>query len=141
VSQKHYGLECELTATQRYSIPSFLSIPEKMALSTQNLIMPPVEPTIPTLAISFFSASSFPLALPTTIARGVGWSGVGFGFEGVNRRVGSWLLEILSASGTRGEKAEASAPKIRGWTFMDFYDDPVDQGVVPLLVECNFRGN
>jgi 1-phosphatidylinositol phosphodiesterase len=38
-----------------------------------------------------------------------------------------------------GKKA-VEEPRIRGWAFMDFYEDPVDAGVVPLLVECNFRG-
>jgi 1-phosphatidylinositol phosphodiesterase len=38
------------------------------------------------------------------------------------------------------EEEKADEPRIRGWAYMDFYEDPVESGVVPLLVECNFRG-
>lgn len=125
----------------RYSIPSFLAIPEKTTLATQNLVKPAVGPTIPTLSISYFSAASFPLALPSTISRGFGWPGAGFGVEGVNRRVGNWLLRTFSCEGKKlGSKPGEGEPMIRGWTFMDFYEYPEDQGVVPLLIECNFRG-
>jgi 1-phosphatidylinositol phosphodiesterase len=37
-------------------------------------------------------------------------------------------------------KGAIDEPRIRGWAYMDFYEDPVESGVVPLLVECNFRG-
>jgi hypothetical protein len=30
---------------------------------------------------------------------------------------------------------------LRAWTFMDFYNKPVGSGVVPLLIECNFKGS
>lgn len=120
-----------------YAIPSFLAIPEKVSLSTQNLLLPSVEPSIPTLSISYFSAASFPFALPTIVARGFGWPSAGFGVEGVNSRVGTWLFDMLS-SGSVMKKGEM-APRIRGWTFLDFYEEPEDQGIVPLLVECNFR--
>lgn len=114
----------------RYNIPSFLSIPEKTKLATDILLPPPVDPPTPSLAITFFSASSFPLAFPPTIARGFGWPKIGFGVEGVNARVARWLMNMLE------EKEE---PRIRGWAFMDFYEDP-ERALVPLLVECNFRG-
>ena len=29
--------------------------------------------------------------------------------------------------------------RIRGWALLDFYEDP-EKAVVPLLIECNFRG-
>ena len=114
-----------------YSIPSFLSIPEKVDLATHILLPPSSDLPTPILNISFFSASSFPLSLPPTIARGFGWPSLGFGVEGVNSRVGTWLLSVL------GDKDQ---PRVRGWAFMDFYRDPEDNAVVPLLVECNFRG-
>ncbi|KAL0564936.1 hypothetical protein V5O48_017101, partial [Marasmius crinis-equi] len=53
-----------------YSIPSFLSIPEKVELATRILVPPESKPT---LSIAFLSASSFPLAAPPTIAQGFGW--------------------------------------------------------------------
>jgi hypothetical protein len=40
-----------------------------------------------------------------------------------------------------GEKgATTSGPKVEGWALMDFFEDPEDRGVIPLLIECNFRG-
>ncbi|KAH0830301.1 hypothetical protein J3R83DRAFT_1669 [Lanmaoa asiatica] len=144
----------------RYGIPSFFSIPEKASLSTEILISPPSLP-VPTLSISFISASSIPFALPPVIARGIGWPKWGLGFEGVNERVGKWLLDRLSsdnanhqrdppdherrrctlpnAKDTRLAPGKDAGPRIRGWVLMDYYEDPIDAGVVPLFVECNFR--
>lgn len=114
----------------RYAIPSFLSIPEKVSQSTQ-VLLPPTESDRPTLSITYFSAAKFPLAFPPTIARGFGWPQLHLGVEGVNSRVGKWLLDMLTSSD--GE------PRLRGWTLVDYYADP-DQSLAPLLVECNFRG-
>ena len=136
----------------RYNIPSFLSIPEKTKLATEVLLPPPEgDPSTPVLNISFFSAASFPLAFPPTVARGFGWPKIGLGIEGVNGRLGKWLLDQLSGingsesgqtakPGEEGEKDAAGTDdvRIRGWAFMDFFSEPED--VVPLLVECNFRG-
>ncbi|TBU26041.1 PLC-like phosphodiesterase [Dichomitus squalens] len=133
-----------------YSIPSFLSIPEKAQLSTEILVLPPGEQPFPILNISFFSASSVPLAFPPTIAKGFGWPNWGFGVEGVNGRVGRWLVDKLSGDQVHNRRTEKGEPlnlaglgggdvRIRGWTLMDFYREPED-GVVPLLIECNFRG-
>jgi len=142
-----------------YHIFSFLSIPEKASLATECLI-PLFDSPIPTLSISFTSASSVPLALPPVIARGFGWPQWGLGFEGVNHRVGKWLLDQLSTDptsyrrGTLDNKCQKPAwmsddslascadagPRIRGWVLMDYYEDPIDADLVPLFVECNFRG-
>jgi 1-phosphatidylinositol phosphodiesterase len=35
---------------------------------------------------------------------------------------------------------EAPQPRVRGWVLMDYFCEPENAGVVPLLVECNFRG-
>ncbi|KAI0694163.1 PLC-like phosphodiesterase [Cerioporus squamosus] len=130
-----------------YDIPSFLSIPEKTKLATEVLLPPADYPSTPVLNVSFFSAASFPLAFPPTVARGFGWPKVGLGVEGVNGRLGKWLLDQLSGdSGSRtgqegdGEKGLNGNDdvRIRGWAFMDFFSEPGN--VVPLLVECNFRG-
>lgn len=108
---------------------------------------------MPSLGITFFSAASFPLAVPPTMAQGFGWPKWGLGVEGVNSRIGKWLLDILSGSTHSAfdererdlEKNEIDSganyrePRIRGWVFMDFYEEP-DDAIVPLLVECNFRG-
>jgi 1-phosphatidylinositol phosphodiesterase len=97
---------------------------------------------MPTLSITFFSAASFPFAFPPTVARGFGWPKLGLGIEGVNARVEKWLLETLSnGSGSRDpdQKIGDHEPRLRGWALMDFYVDPGNV-VVPLLVECNFRG-
>ncbi|TFK46025.1 PLC-like phosphodiesterase [Heliocybe sulcata] len=132
-----------------YAIPSFLSIPEKVELSTNILLPPEDNPPVPTLSITYFSAASFPLGLPPTIARGFGWPGVGLGTEGVNSRVGKWLLDTLGQDPreqTSGDLEKGQhrrimdGPRLRGWAFLDFYTDPVEHGVIPLLVECNYRG-
>ncbi|OBZ75824.1 hypothetical protein A0H81_04797 [Grifola frondosa] len=110
-----------------YNIPSFLSIPEKAALSSEILIAPQGDLPNPILSISYFSAASFPLAFPPTVARGFGWPAFGFGVENNDVRVNA------------PEKEEGEL-RIRGWALMDFYTDPTDNALVPLLVECNFRG-
>lgn len=114
---------------------------------------------MPILSISFLSAASFPLALPPSVAQGFGWPKWGFGIEGVNSRVGKWLLDMLGGEGgARGTSAynddkwsgeedvlisndlEEHEPRLRGWVLMDYFNLPEDQGLVPLLVECNYRG-
>ncbi|KAI0355012.1 PLC-like phosphodiesterase [Trametes cingulata] len=136
-----------------YSIPSFLAIPEKTELATQILLPPSNDPPFPVLNITFFSAASFPLAYPPLVAKGFGWPKWGLGIEGVNGRVGKWLLDQLSGDGAaskkRGKKAQKDVQegpgrvddvRIRGWAFMDYYAEPEYAAVVPLLVECNYRG-
>lgn len=88
------------------------------------------------LPISYFSASSFPLAAPQTVSQGFGWPSWGFGVEGVNTRIGKWVLDRLSEGAEDSEKGE---PRINGWTFIDYYEEPKN-ALVPLLVEFNFRG-
>ena len=85
------------------------------------------------LNISYFSAASFPFAFPPTVARGFGWPRWGLGVEGVNARLGRWLLDRLG----EGEGADV---RVRGWAFLDYYAEPEEADVVPLLVECNFMG-
>ena len=135
----------------RYAIPSFLDIPEKTERATQNLIIPPTTAQ-PTLAITYFSAALFPFALPPIIAKGFGWPAWGLGVEGVNSKLGSWLLDKLG--GPPAEQGEAlradkrssqtvsseEEPRIRGWTFLDYYSESQIGNIVPLLIECNFRG-
>jgi 1-phosphatidylinositol phosphodiesterase len=95
----------------RYSIPSFLAIPEKFELAVRPLIQStsssptslsrpsPNQPSPPPpLAVSFTSASSFPLALPPTVALGFGitsfrryWWGRLLGWAGVNERLRGWV--------------------------------------------------
>ncbi|KAI0055946.1 PLC-like phosphodiesterase [Artomyces pyxidatus] len=129
-----------------YHIPSFLSIPEKADLATNLLVPPPHASSTPILSITYFSASSFPFATPTVVSTGFGWPSFGFGVEGVNSRVARFLLDSLagavehSARRNHSKPPSSPGPRIRGWTFMDFFDEPVGNGLVPLLVECNFRG-
>ncbi|KIK90731.1 hypothetical protein PAXRUDRAFT_151300 [Paxillus rubicundulus Ve08.2h10] len=159
----HWYCHGTLVRTQDwYAIPSFLSIPEKTSLSTE-LLTPPSDSLIPTLSISFMSASSIPFACPPVVARGFGWPKWGLGVEGVNARVGKWLLDLLSNDADSDRLSSHSAdpdpleytcsevhdlrlfslpdtaPRISGWALMDFFEDPVEQGIVPLFVECNFR--
>ncbi|KAF8638863.1 hypothetical protein AX17_001919 [Amanita inopinata Kibby_2008] len=128
-----------------YNISSFLFIPEKVGLATRNLLLDAnPESSVPILPVSYFSAASFPLAFPTMIARGFGWPRWGVGVEGVNSRLGKWLLEQL-AKGINDEDCELKPSFarciIRGWAFLDFYAQPKNGSLIPLLVECNFVGS
>ncbi|KIK54535.1 hypothetical protein GYMLUDRAFT_77051 [Collybiopsis luxurians FD-317 M1] len=133
-----------------YAIPSFLYIPEKVSLATEFLLPPPNDALRPTLSIVYTSAASFPLAAPKTVAQGFGWPKWGLGVEGVNSRVGKWLLDALSGSidgendrdiyvDEKRESVQINEPRLRGWVLADFYDRP-EHSLVDLLVECNFRG-
>ncbi|KAE9398340.1 PLC-like phosphodiesterase [Gymnopus androsaceus JB14] len=123
-----------------YAIPSFLYIPEKVSLATNFLLPPPNDDIRPTLSIVYTSAASFPLAAPKTVAQGFGWPKWGLGVEGVNSRVGKWVLDALSGDSDKCMDMEKPRePRLRGWVLMDFYDRP-EHSLVDLLVECNFRG-
>ncbi|KAK2460643.1 hypothetical protein APHAL10511_007113 [Amanita phalloides] len=121
-----------------YNISSFLAIPEKVTLAIENLILDR-QPPSPILPITYFSAASFPLAFPTVIARGFGWPEWGLGVEGVNSRLGRWLLESLgNRAANVDDKPSITDYMVRGWTLLDFYAEPESSAVVPLLIECNF---
>ncbi|KAJ4468182.1 PLC-like phosphodiesterase [Lentinula aciculospora] len=110
-----------------YAIPSFLYIPEKLSLATQFLLPPPNnDNNHPTLSIIYTSAASFPFAAPKPIAEGFGWPKWGLGVEGMNPRLGKWILDRIKSS-----------CRLRGWVLVDFYNQPEDS-LVELLVECNF---
>ncbi|KAJ3776115.1 PLC-like phosphodiesterase [Lentinula raphanica] len=83
-----------------YAIPSFLYIPEKVSLATNLLLPPPADDgnNRPTLSIVYTSAASFPFAAPQTIAQGFGWPRWGLGVEGVNSRLGRWVLDVFGGS-------------------------------------------
>ncbi|KIM30164.1 hypothetical protein M408DRAFT_328255 [Serendipita vermifera MAFF 305830] len=165
-----WGTPCTRVRTQDwYGIPSFLSIPEKAEAAVKML--DPVEDETgrgrADLAITYLSAARIPFALPSTVACGFGWSYMGV--EGVNSRVGRWLLRrlvgdedgvgaVTSAAGSSEttligmekdpkvagdsilDTREAPQPRLRGWVLIDFIRDPYDLGIIPLLVECNWRG-
>ena len=101
-------------------------------------------PLFPILPITYFSAASFPLAFPTVVARGFGWPQLGFGIEGVNSRLGGWLLEYFvnkansTAQDVNDDEQRAGESVIRGWALLDFYADPEGSAIVPLLIESNF---
>ncbi|KAF8352251.1 PLC-like phosphodiesterase [Amanita rubescens] len=128
-----------------YNISSFLSIPEKVELAAENLILDSPNPPFPILPITYFSAASFPLAFPTVVAQGFGWPQLGLGVEGVNSRFGRWLLErLLNKAKDVAQTDDKQSPDesvIRGWTFLDFYAEPAGRAVVPLLIEYNFLDN
>jgi len=139
-SKEGFSWHCKETLVRThdwYNIPSFLSIPEKVALSTKILFDGDELNSNP-LNITYLSAASIPLALPQTVARGFGWPSWGMGVEGVNSRVGKVLLEKLAFNPAKepGEKGDDKSVKISGWVFMDFFTDP--ECLAPLLVEFNF---
>lgn len=102
----------------------------------------------------------FPLALPPVVAKGFGWPKMGLGVEGVNSKLGAWLIDQLgdrsdlnkssaapkTFNTKKSEKEEIAAaagqsePRIRGFALLDYYSEPEGGDIVPLLVECNFRG-
>ncbi|KAH0584472.1 hypothetical protein H2248_010008 [Termitomyces sp. 'cryptogamus'] len=141
--------ECKNTLVRThdwYLLQSFLEIPEKFTLASEILMGPPSESPMPTLSISFFSAASFPLALPPVIAKGLGWPKMSLGIEGINSRFVQWLLnnlvensEIHAPGSVLNEKHVSGSRRIRGWVLLDFYDEP-GSALTPLLVECNYRG-
>lgn len=113
-------------------------------------MIPPANTDRPLLPITYFSAASFPLAFPPTIAKGFGWPKWGLGIEGVNSLLGKWLIDKLGGSqdpeisqfAAHGDEKQAAdeESRIRGWTFLDYYSQPEASALIPLLVECNFRG-
>ncbi|KAG8953988.1 hypothetical protein FRC04_000972 [Tulasnella sp. 424] len=80
-----------------YNIGNFTKAPQKFALATSTLITRP-DPSDPTsqshhiLPMSFSSASSIPLALPSAVALGIGIFQIG-----VNARISQWATDILSS--------------------------------------------
>jgi 1-phosphatidylinositol phosphodiesterase len=151
-----------------YRVPTFLSIPEKLARATRVLLPREGEKAgdwengaPPALALTFLSASAIPLALPPTIARGFGWPALGLGVEGVNARFVRWLLQHLAGAAPgdaasamprdaagAGSTATLVAPvpvppaparRVRGWVLCDYFADPRG-AIVPLLLELNMHG-
>lgn len=131
-----------------YNIPSLLAIPEKFSLATEILSHLSSTVSSPSLSISFLSASSFPFALPSMVAKGVGLPRVGI--EGMNTRFARFLLDHLAEGQTctnaaphdkaHGFEGGDGSPDITlsGWVLMDFYTQP-NVDLAPLLVECNHR--
>jgi 1-phosphatidylinositol phosphodiesterase len=82
------------------------------------------------------------------VAKGFGCPAWGLGVEGVNSKLGAWLLDKLAGSpvpnaGVDTEKQLQTGPeepRIRGWSLLDYYSEPEVGNIVPLLVECNFIG-
>jgi len=136
----------------RYAISSFLAIPEKATLSSSYLLPCPAPNGQKDLAITFTSASSIPAALPSTVACGFGWPALKLGVEGVNSRIGRWLLGQLGgeaplqdllgqedwdvvdleAGHASANSAAVEEIRLRGWVFMDFCDEPESQYISQL---------
>jgi hypothetical protein len=101
------------TDLSRSEIPSLLSIGKKAALARE--VLRAQEET--SLSVTILSGRRLPWAPARQVAQGV------LGMDGVNGRVGLWLLEGL------GEW------RVRGWAAMDY----CDVEVVRVLAECNFK--
>lgn len=155
----HYGASgCRVTfqlTIRRYRIDSFLDIPEKAITVVAHLIptlvpttsplTPPPSP-FPSMSsattqtpwtISFTSASNFPLAAPTWIAKGLGTaSWLGLGVEGVNPRIVKWLL--LTASEGLRPRATVLSDFYRQAPGGGEFGEGGDRGLAELLVALNF---
>ncbi|RSH85971.1 uncharacterized protein EHS24_004158 [Apiotrichum porosum] len=138
-----------------YRIDSFLDIPEKAITVVAHLIptlvpttsplTPPPSP-FPSMSsattqtpwtISFTSASNFPLAAPTWIAKGLGTaSWLGLGVEGVNPRIVKWLL--LTASEGLRPRATVLSDFYRQAPGGGEFGEGGDRGLAELLVALNF---
>ncbi|WVQ71144.1 hypothetical protein IAR50_000669 [Cryptococcus sp. DSM 104548] len=113
-----------------YRVHTFLSIPEKFEAITAHLkpTLTPAPVLNPPYTLSYTSASYFPLALPTTIAKGFGWPAWGLGVEGINTRLCRTILEWM-----------ADGKQIRGCLAMDFYRQCAgNEELAGLLVQMNF---
>ncbi|RXK42450.1 hypothetical protein M231_00004 [Tremella mesenterica] len=108
-----------------YRLSSFLEIPEKFQTLKDRLEASGDHQTTTPFTLAYASASSFPLALPTTIAKGFGFPKWGLGVEGVNSRLYRWLLQQLAAG-----------KKVRACVMLDFYRDGWD--LAGLLIAMNF---
>lgn len=95
-----------------YAIPSFLSIPEKAQAAVEMLHPKPAPDGKQDLAITFMSAARVPFALPSTVACGFGWSQFMLGVEGVNSRVGRWLLQQLAGDEEGAGRMQVKCPKL-----------------------------
>ncbi|KAF8881953.1 PLC-like phosphodiesterase [Gymnopilus junonius] len=132
------GFEWELKGTlvktsDWYAIPSFFSIPEKVNLATANLI-PPADAPRPVLPITYFSAA---IKLGAWLIDQLG------GCPDFNRNLSS--REKFDSEGSEKFEDTAAAagqsePRIRGFALVDYYAEPEGGDIIPLLVECNFRG-
>jgi len=135
------GPDTTLNVQDWYDIGNVTKLSQKFTITTSTMItnVSPSDPTSSShhyLPLSFSSASSFPFALPSMVARGLP------GVQGMNSRILQWAANILSAGGSNATQAQqaVNAPtpshRVSGWLMMDYYDDPA--GIIPLLVEMNY---
>ncbi|KAK4048619.1 hypothetical protein OIO90_005789 [Microbotryomycetes sp. JL221] len=132
-----------------YSISSFLKIPEKAQLvlslfKEENLTSQSSFSSLSSLAtkttsqlslsskyrVNFCSGATLLTAFPVVVAKGFGFSLLGF--PGVNERVMDGLARIMSQN-----ENENSEPSARGMALLlDFWETPV--GLVDLVIALNF---
>ncbi len=100
-----------------------------------------------TLGLNFTSGSSFPFALPPSVAKGA------FGYRGMNERLMGLLADLMMQRAAKSQSEQrataATAPAPAGsWTGamqplmniinLDYYDSQAQ--LVPLLIQANFLG-
>ena len=49
-------------------------------------------------------------------------------------------MNVLAGDAEPPDDPATPADRVRGWVFMDFFQQPAGSMLVSLLVECNFRG-
>ncbi|ORX34208.1 PLC-like phosphodiesterase [Kockovaella imperatae] len=113
-----------------YRVGSFIQIPEKYRIVVESLD-PSLDAQLkdPSFTLSFASASNFPLALPTTMAKGFGWPSWGVGVRGINSRLSYWLLERICAG-----------QKVKACILFDFYRQTgeSDADLASIMTAMNF---
>ncbi|KAL7423787.1 hypothetical protein Q5752_001371 [Cryptotrichosporon argae] len=139
-----------------YRIATFLRIPEKAAVLQTHL----AGARAGALTLSYASASDFPLAPPTWIAKGFGWPRWGLGVWGVNDRFARWLVDELARTQAGGGGAgdgrgaeglgaatikDRSGGQVEGRVArsgmvvpMDFYRQSAGGSLAELIVALNF---
>ncbi|KDN39389.1 PLC-like phosphodiesterase [Tilletiaria anomala UBC 951] len=127
-----------------YNVGTLGSLGDKFQLMQKLLSSSGSDPN--TLSINFANGSSFPLALPPSVAMGA------LGYTGMNKRILDYVAnQLLQASRTSplaalGEKGAVAPLPWNGATNplkcifnLDYYETTPD--LVPLLIQANFQQN
>lgn len=124
-----------------FSIGTYRSIPDKFNLAVRLLYEAGSDPNA--LGLNFLSGSTFPLALPPAVAKGVFESGPRcFSTLGTNVRmrdeVASRLTAAMSANFTAQPSTAQALAGLQVTFAIDFYAFKDAPDLVPLLIEANF---
>lgn len=127
----------KVTTQDWFSIGTVWQVKNKFKLVTELLENEAArEPN--TLALNFCSASTFPLALPPVVSKGLlsrgpRWLGV----TGINVRLRDYIATVLARSLAPNDQGHV-AGQLQAILALDYFDFADAQDLVPLLIEANF---